>query len=100
VKHLTTEKQHEYDLMLEEYKTKSMEDEHKIRTLMIEKSRLQDELKIYKYYEQENKDLHDTVRNLTEQISRIKDINLMESEQSIIEMEKWKKELEMVICKM
>jgi hypothetical protein len=85
----------ELEIFAEEMKTKGLEDQHKAQCLTLERDRLQDQLNIYKFYERENKSLRDTIKNLQGQVERVNKISNIESEKSVVEMENWKRQLEL-----
>lgn len=75
-------------------KTKSMEDEFKIKTLSIEKSRMESEMHIYKFYEQENAELRSIVKSLHAQLEKLSHVKTLESQTSVVELEKFRKQIE------
>ncbi|KAG2393383.1 hypothetical protein C9374_006914 [Naegleria lovaniensis] len=85
----------EFDMFAEEMKTKQMEDEFKIKTLTIEKSKLESEMHIYKFYEKENAELRTIVKSLHSQLEKMAQVKNVESQTSAAELEKWKKQLEL-----
>ncbi|KAF0984015.1 hypothetical protein FDP41_007930 [Naegleria fowleri] len=85
----------EFDMFAEEMKTKQMEDEFRIKTLTIEKSKLESEMNIYKFYEKENAELRTIVKSLHSQLEKMAQVKNIESQTSAAELEKWKKQLEL-----
>ena len=96
IKKLRVTARQEFEMFAEEMKTKSMEDEFRIKTLAIEKSRMESEMHIYKFYEQENAELRSIVKNLHNQLEKISHIKTVESQTATIELDKWRKQIELV----
>ena len=82
------------ELYSEEMKTKSLEDEFKIKSLTVEKNRLESEIHLFKYLEKENTELRGLVKTLHTQLEKMASLQ-PRSKTPTLEKEKQTKLIEM-----
>lgn len=86
--------QTEFLVMTEELKNENMLLTHKNAHLGRENQRLEGELRVFRFFAEENKALRASINSMSAQLLRLTQLSQLESENMIAEMENWKQELD------
>lgn len=84
----------EYMVATEELRNENMLLSYKIAHLTRENQRLEGELKVFKFYAEENKALRISLNSMSAQLMKLTQLSQLESENLIKEIENWKRELD------